>query len=127
MKWKVLVLAVVLAAVSVVYSFTPGRDKQPIETRTITSFVMDSFSVTPYTEVEKTYTRVSKIEIYTYGLATRLATGDYTTSDTYIVIPATVNGWEGDNLDFTSLTIKLKENTGAETGTVRVMVHRYTR
>ena len=91
-----------------------------------TAIQQDKVNVNPYTEVEKNYTNVKGIEIYNNGINIRVGFNDTTTADTdnYLLIPSTAVGYEKNNVNFTSLKVRLKGDTETDTGVARIVVYK---
>lgn len=124
-------IQVVLAQVPVKIYNESGviNSSNPLDTKgaeVITSVQQDKVSVNPYTEVEKDYTNVKSIEIYNAGKNIRIGFNDTTTADTdaYWIIPSSAGGFEKDGLNVSSLKVRFKGDTTADTATVRINVYK---
>lgn len=83
----------------------------------------DTKAVTPYAEVSTTYTRVKGLHIY-HAKDIRIGFDDVTTADTdsYTRLDADASPFKLDDCYFSTLTVRLKGDTTADTDTVRIVI-----
>ena len=120
-----MVIAVVLAAVGVAYSFVPGRDVQPVglldDTTLPDTVIVERFEVQGYTEVTKSYTNISHIEVYvqTADKVVRMGIGGNDTSTNYLTIDESkAQGWVRSNVRIPAFDMAFKGDTESDTAIV---------